>query len=139
MASTNSSTGSFKEIRISVAGGANAQLADSLPASTGDGGSCAEAEPFALQVIDDSMEPEFAAGCVIIIDPSGVLKDGAFVFAKDNKDEYIFRRLRMIDGKHYLEPLNPAYDTLGIQASQVEGIITQRAGKRRSYHKWYDK
>lgn len=138
MASTGHSTGSFKEIKIAVAGGANSQRVDSLE-NPGDGGSCSEAEPFALQVIDDSMEPEFAAGCVIVIDPSGVLKDGAFVFAKDNKDEYIFRRLRIVEGKYYLEPLNPAYDTIGINAAQVEGIVTQRAGKRRSYHKWYDK
>ena len=38
---------------------------------------CIEAEPFALRVTDDSMEPEFATGCVIIVDPTGVAKDGA--------------------------------------------------------------
>ena len=105
-----------------------------------DGGSCSEAEPFALQVTDDSMEPEFDAGCIIIIDPGTVVRDGSYVFAKDLKDEYIFRRLRIMDGNYYLEPLNPAYDTFQISGlSQIEGIITQRAGKRRSYHKWYDK
>lgn len=107
--------------------------------NTGDGGSCAEAEPFALQVTDDSMEPEFAAGCIIIIDPSTVIRDGSYVFAKDLKDAYIFRRLRIVDGNYYLEPLNPAYDTFQIKGmSQIKGVITQRAGKRRSYHKWYD-
>ncbi len=108
--------------------------------NTGDGGSCSEAEPFALQVTDDSMEPEFAAGCIIIIDPSTVVRDGSYVFAKDLKDEYIFRRLRIVKGDYYLEPLNPAYDTFRISGmSQIKGVITQRAGRRRSYHKWYDK
>lgn len=105
-----------------------------------DGGSCSESEPFALQVTDDSMEPEFAAGCIIIIDPSAVVRDGSYVFAKDLKDEYIFRRLRIVSDKYYLEPLNPVYDTFEITGlSQIQGVITQRAGKRRSYHKWYDK
>lgn len=108
--------------------------------NAGDGGSCSEAEPFALQVTDDSMEPEFDTGCIIIIDPSTVVRDGSYVFAKDLKDEYIFRRLRIVDNNYYLEPLNPAYDTFQISGmSQIEGVITQRAGKRRSYHKWYDK
>ena len=106
----------------------------------GDGGSCSEAEPFALQVIDDSMEPEFATGCVIIIDPSAVVRDGSYVFAKDLKDEYIFRRLRIVDERYYLEPLNTVYDTFEISGmDKIQGVITQRAGKRRSYHKWYDK
>ena len=101
--------------------------------------SCSESEPFALQVLDDSMEPEFDTGCIVIIDPTGHVKEGAFVFAKDNKDEYIFRRLRIVNGEYFLEPLNPAYDTFKISGlSQISGVITQRAGKRRSYHKWYD-
>ncbi|MEZ5450090.1 MAG: S24 family peptidase [Thiolinea sp.] len=104
-----------------------------------DGGSCSEAEPFALQITDDSMEPEFAVGCIIIIDPSTVVRDGSFVFARDLNHEYIFRRLRIVEGRHYLEPLNPAYDTFEISGlDKVEGVITQRAGRRRSYHKWYD-
>jgi len=38
-----------------------------------DEGSCSEAEPFALQVHGDSMEPEFTHGCVIVVDPAGVM------------------------------------------------------------------
>lgn len=103
------------------------------------GSSCSESEPFALQAIDDSMEPEFDAGCIIIIDPTGIARDGAYVFAKDNADEYIFRQLRMVDGRYYLVPLNDLYESFEISGlSQIAGIITQRAGKRRSYHKRYD-
>ena len=100
--------------------------------------SCSESEPFALQALDDSMEPEFASGCIIIIDPTGHAKDGAYVFAKDNEGEYIFRQLRMVNERYYLAPLNDLYDTIEIRGiGQVEGVITQRAGKRRSYHKSY--
>lgn len=102
------------------------------------GSSCSDSEPFALQAIDDSMEPEFDAGCIIIIDPTGLAKDGAYVFAKDNDDEYIFRQLRIVDERFYLAPLNDAYETFEISGlSRIEGVITQRAGKKRSYHKHY--
>jgi len=103
-------------------------------------GNCSENEPYALQVIDDSMEPEFAKGCIIIIDPTGIVRDGAYVFAIDDKDEYIFRQLRIIDGKYILVALNEAYEALEISGmNRIVGVIIQRAGKRRAYHKWYDK
>ena len=69
-----------------------------------DNGSCSEAEPFALQVIDDSMEPEFNTGCIIIIDSSAIVRDGSYVFAKDLNDAYIFRRLRIMNHQYFLEP-----------------------------------
>lgn len=121
---------SFKEIKITVD--------DSFKQNISEGSSCSESEPFALQVIDQSMEPEFEQGCIIIIDPTGIVRDGAFVFAKDNQDEYIFRRLRINAGHYYLEALQTQYPSFEIRPEQIQGIITQRAGKRRSYHKWYD-
>jgi SOS-response transcriptional repressor LexA len=103
-------------------------------------GSCSENEPYALQVIDDSMEPEFAKGCIIVIDPTGIVRDGAYVFAVDDKEEYIFRQLRIIEGKYILTALHEDYEAFEISGmKQIVGVITQRAGKRRSYHKWYDK
>lgn len=105
-----------------------------------DGSGCAASEPFALSVTDDSMLPEFDPGCIIIVDPGGVVRDGAFVLAKDLRDEYIFRRLRIVDDNYYLEPLNDLYNSFQISSSDnILGVITQRAGKRRAYHKWYDK
>ena len=115
------------------------QIQDAFKQNMNDGGSCSESEPFALRTLDDSMEPEFATGCIIIIDPSNAYHDGSYVFAKDNKDEYIFRRLRILDDRYFLEPLNDLYETFELNnIKQVEGIITQRAGKRRSYHKHYE-
>ena len=103
-----------------------------------DGDSCGAAEPFALQTIDDSMQPEFDAGCIIIIDPGHVARDGSYVFAVDNQGEYIFRQLRIKDDRYYLQPLNDLYETIEVEWEQIEGVITQRAGKKRSYHKHYD-
>lgn len=112
-------------------------IQDAFKQNLSDGG-CSASEPFALRTLDDSMEPEFAAGCIIIIDPSTAYRDGSYVFAKDNKGEYIFRQLRIVGDKYFLAPLNDLYETFEISGeSQIEGIITQRAGKRRSYHKSY--
>jgi len=121
------------EVKISIQ--------DAFKQNLSDGSGCSEAEPFALQVLDDSMEPEFPTGCVIIIDPTGVVKDGSYVFAKDNKDEYIFRQVRTQGDKYVMVPLNDLYETFFLDngLSQIEGVITQRAGKRRSEHKWYDR
>ncbi|HIQ14570.1 MAG TPA: S24 family peptidase [Leucothrix sp.] len=113
-------------------------LEDAFKQNMSDGDGCSAAEPFALRTIDDSMEPEFEAGCIIIIDPGNVARDGSFVFAVDNKAEYIFRQLRIKNERHFLVPLNDLYDTFEIQFNQIEGVITQRAGKRRTYHKHYD-
>ena len=100
---------------------------------------CIEAEPFALRVVDDSMEPEFAAGCIIIVDPTGVAKDGAFVLA-EIEGEYIFRKLRRAGGDHRLVALNDAYPAVVLRSglASVHGVVVQRAGARRSYHKRYD-
>ena len=102
-------------------------------------GGCAASEPFALRVLGDSMLPEFAEGAVIIIDPAGAIRDGCFVMAEVN-NEYIFRQLRIVDNKYYLQPLNDLYDTVEISGQDaIQGVITQKAGRRRKAHKHYGK
>jgi SOS-response transcriptional repressor LexA len=101
--------------------------------------SCAEAEPFALRVIGDSMEPEFQDGCIIIIDPTGLARAGAFVLAQQG-EEYIFRQLAETGGVFYLTALNKAYPDLPLANGlrDVRGVVVQRAGTRRRDHKRYD-
>ncbi len=104
-------------------------------------GGCGSSEPFALQVIDDSMEPEFKKDVIIIIDPTGVARHESYVFAMV-ENGYIFRQLVIEDGKHYLQPLNPAYqhEKRSIEFSAIEGVIVQQAapnGKRKD-RKHYD-
>ena len=100
-------------------------------------GGCSASEPFVLRVLGDSMEPEFAEGSVIVIDPNGVARDGAFVFA-DCNGEYIFRRLEMSGSQLLLQPLNPGYPTLEIAGLHaIKGVVVQRAATRRGEHKHY--
>ena len=100
---------------------------------------CAASEPFALRVLGDSMLPEFVEGVIIIIDPAGAIRDGSYVMA-EVKNEYIFRQLRIVDDKYFLQPLNDLYDTVEISGQEViQGVVTQQAGKRRTDRKHYGK
>ncbi len=101
------------------------------------GTGCSSSETFALRVTDGSMEPEFDEGAIIIIDPAGVIEDKCFVLATYN-GEYIFRQLRIDNGMYTLcalEDGHPILDIPGVTA--INGVIVQRAGIKRSYHKHY--
>jgi len=101
---------------------------------------CSSAEPFALMVLGDSMEPEFVEGEVILIEPEGLATDGSFVLAKLN-EEWIFRQLRRHGAGWRLQALNPAYpaaDISGLDA--VKGVIIQksRPGTRRATKRYVE-
>ena len=101
---------------------------------------CASSEPFALQVIDDSMEPEFKKDCIIIIDPSGLAVHGAFVIALI-ENGYIFRQLSIEVGRYFIQPLNEAYmhEKREISLNAIEGVIIQQAapnGRRKDRKKY---
>lgn len=98
---------------------------------------CAEHEPFALQVLGDSMSPEFEHGCIVIIDPAGVVENGCFVMA-ELEDGYILRQLLIQEGRFYLKPMMSSYETVEIAGMQaIKGVVTQKAGRRRRDRKHY--
>ncbi|MEE9333534.1 MAG: S24 family peptidase [Granulosicoccaceae bacterium] len=118
---------------------------------------CTEAETFVLQVLDDSMEPEFRQDCMIVIDPTGHATDGSYVLAQRKQatdpnhtesegpeklvEQYHFRQLRRDDYQSWqLCALNDAYpsESTPDDLSEIVGVIVQRAGTRRRYHKRYD-
>jgi len=99
-------------------------------------GSCG-AEPFALRVIGDIMSPEFKDGCIIIIDPEGVLTDGCYVLVR-HEEEYIFRQLVFGDGVYFLRTLQEGHETIEMpNLDRVAGVIVQQAGRRRADRKHY--
>lgn len=138
----------------------NAEL-QLLPDNSGvEPSTCVDAEPYALQVLDDSMAPEFWPGCIILIDPTGRATDGSYVLAKSDEansesdaqgvvemgrdggaDPYVFRQLRRHgDGHWTLDALSENYPAIATdkQLHNIVGVIVQRAGKRRHQHKRYD-
>jgi DNA polymerase V len=98
---------------------------------------CTDAEPFALQVTDASMEPEFARGCVVIIDPTGQLQVGAYVLAHQ-QDEWSLGQLTALGAGYGLTTLAAGARAQAISTDEIRGVVTQRAGRRRSYFKRYE-
>jgi phage repressor protein C with HTH and peptisase S24 domain len=99
---------------------------------------CEAKEPFVLMVLGDSMAPEFMEGDVIVIDPEGIARDGAYVLAY-HREEYIFRQLSVVDGQWFLVALNPADSKEPIPGPEaVRGVIVQKKtpGKRGSSKKY---
>ena len=103
--------------------------------------SCSGTEPFALQVLDDSMEPEFKKDCIIIVDASATVKHECYVMASV-ENGYIFRQLLIEDDKYFIAPLNEAYmhEKREVTFEALEGVIVQQASPKgkRSERKRYD-
>ena len=103
--------------------------------------SCSGTEPFALQVLDDSMEPEFKKDCIIIVDASATVTHECYVMASV-ENGYIFRQLLIEDGKYFIAPLNEAYmhEKREVSFEALEGVIVQQASPKgkRSERKRYD-
>jgi SOS-response transcriptional repressor LexA len=95
---------------------------------------CATGEPYALMVLGDSMMPEFVEGEVIVVEPEGIAKDGAYVVAWAN-EEYIFRQLVQHPEGWMLKPLNPVYPNIPIDdiKETVKGVVVlkKKPGRRR--------
>ncbi len=98
---------------------------------------CSSSEPFALRVLGDSMEPEFNDGCIVVVDPTGVVESGCYVIAM-HEGEYIFRQLILENDKLFLTALNEGYEYLEIPSlAAIKGVITQQAGRHRKDRKHY--
>lgn len=103
-------------------------------------GGCSSTEPFALQVIDDSMEPEFKQGVIIVIDSQGHVQSGSFVIA-EIESGYIFRRLFIEDGNHILRAAKEGHEEILLGGlEQIKGVIIQQTaptGKRKDRVHYY--
>lgn len=92
--------------------------------------SCEGSDPFALQVIGESMTPEFPDGCIIVAEPGGVIEDGRYVVAIHN-GEPIFRQLVIVDQRRFLKPLNPAFPVLEMGTEDsIRAVVIQKVHKR---------
>ena len=100
---------------------------------------CGASEPFALRVIGDDMSPEFVDGHIVVVDPGGLVKSGGFVIARTG-DETVLRQIRIDGNEYYLSALNSdsPESVLSGGLNNIVGVVSQRAGKRRSERKRYD-
>lgn len=94
---------------------------------------CTAAEPYALRVIGDSMEPEFHDGHIIIVDPGMPALDGTYVVI-DYAGDTTLRQIKIDGAQRHLKPLNDNYETVEITGPcHIHGVVIQRAtpGRRR--------
>jgi len=93
--------------------------------------SCSSKEPFALQVIGDSMEPEFPDKCIVVIEPTDWCQHGMYVMALVEGVRW-FRHYLKDDRGERLIALNDIYPPIDLTGLdwQVEGIIMQRSLRR---------
>jgi SOS-response transcriptional repressor LexA len=104
-----------------------------------DQSGCSAAEPFALRVLGDSMEPEFHEGHIVIIDPGMPATHGAFVVVEYSGDT-VLRQFEVKDGRKFLKPLNNNYVTVELKTLPlIHGVVIQRAtpGRRKELKHYY--
>jgi len=92
-------------------------------------------EPYALQNIGDMMMPEFSENCIIIIDPSILIHNKAYVVI-DYENELYFRQYIEEENKKILRCLNSKYEDIELNnAFEVRGcIVQQKQRKEKSLH-----
>lgn len=100
--------------------------------------SCSSKEPFALQVLGNSMEPEFPDKCMIIIEPADWCQSGMYVMAMVEGVRW-FRQYIKDEAGERLVALNELYPEIPLEELdwKPEGIIMQRNIKRKVKHYKY--
>lgn len=92
---------------------------------------CSESEPFALQVLGDSMEPEFPDGCIVIVEPMEHCEHGMYIMTLVEGVRW-FRQYQNDAAGARLVALNDLYPEIPLAGLEwkVEGVIVQRSLRR---------
>lgn len=83
---------------------------------------------FALTVQDDSMEPEFSEGEILIIDPTKENAHNQYLIARmEGNDTPTFKQLIVLGNKRYLKPLNPRYPLINVEGDlKICGVVVSK-------------
>ena len=97
---------------------------------------CSYNELYALQVLDDSMAPEFPEKCLIVIEPSEVCATGAYVIATVDGERWFRQYVKDEHGNELLVAVNEDYPAIALLGTdfRIEGVIVQRNVKRQIKH-----
>lgn len=101
---------------------------------------CGEHEPFALQVTDDTMAPEFPRGCVVVIEPARSAMHGSYVICR-YQGELLFRQFLqtgLSSDRFVLHALDTAVRDIELSGQAgIVGRVVRRNGRRRRDAKTY--
>ncbi|THF64466.1 S24 family peptidase [Pseudothauera rhizosphaerae] len=89
------------------------------------------AHTFALRVEGDSMEPEFMAGTILVVEPDIAAQPGDYVIAKNGDQEATFKQLVRDGADLYLKPLNPRYPIKPLGDSTIVGVVRESVKRYR--------
>lgn len=82
---------------------------------------------FALKVPDDSMEPEFFEGEIIIVDPTRKGSHNQFLIAHEGKNRPTFKQLLHHGDLRYLKPMNSRYPLIDVKGEiEVCGVVISK-------------
>ncbi|MCB1831659.1 MAG: S24 family peptidase [Chromatiaceae bacterium] len=97
---------------------------------------CSYNELHPLQVLDDSMEPEFPRDCIIVIEPSKVCAPGAYVIVNQGGERWFRQYVKDSEGRQKLIAVNPDYPEIPLENGKfkIEGVIVQRNVRRKIKH-----
>jgi len=88
---------------------------------------------FALRVIDDSMQPEFHEGDIIIVNPHEIPDHDDYGIVKNNQGVTVFRQLKRYGKTRILHPLNPKYPDIEFSGKHQFKIVGKVVEKKKSY------
>lgn len=113
----------------SVAAGMFTEVSDINPAGFADEWiHCSvpvKAHTFALRVEGDSMEPDYPAGKILIVEPELEARPGDLVIAKNSDNEATFKKLVRDSGEFFLMPLNSRYPMKPLGDAKIIGVVRQ--------------
>lgn len=97
---------------------------------------CSYNEPFALQVLGDSMEPEFPDKCIVIIAPSEVCDNHAYILIEVDGERWFRQYIVDDEGNKKLRAVNENYSDIELDNStyKIMGVIIQSNIRRKIKH-----
>jgi len=88
---------------------------------------------FALRVTDDSMQPEFHEGDIIIVSPHEIPDHDDFMIIKNSQGATIFRQLKRYGKTRVFHPLNPNYPDMEFSSRHQFKIVGKVVEKKKRY------
>jgi SOS-response transcriptional repressor LexA len=95
-------------------------------------------EPFALQNLGNTMEPEFSENCILIIDPGMRIHNRAYAVVR-YADELYFRQYIERGNKKFLVPLSTQHDEIELKGNfeTVGCVVQQKQRKQKALHYYH--